>query len=228
MANAPKHTSDEYQPCKLRRGDHMTREEFHRAYKQMPPNYKAELIAGTVHEPSPLSLTHGENHAALAAILVAYAASTPGTQVADNATVFLSAEDEVQPDLILRISPKYGGQSQTTEDDYISGPPELVAEIAHSSRAIDLHLKKERYARAGVLEYVVLCVRPQGLRWFGLRRNEEIVSDNAGIFRSAVFPGLWLNSGAILGLDYKTSMSTLNDGRNSYEYKDLLTKLENR
>jgi len=96
----------------LFRGDRMTQKEFHSAYDEMPDGYRAELIAGLVHEPSPLGLPHGTIHSRLNSLLDAYTAITPGLQLADNATVILSKEDEVQPDLILRILPQYGGQSQ--------------------------------------------------------------------------------------------------------------------
>jgi hypothetical protein len=41
----------------------------------------------------------------------------------------------------------------------VRGAAELLAEIAYSSVAIDLHLKKDDYQKAGVREYLVVCVR---------------------------------------------------------------------
>ncbi len=61
---------------------------------------------------------------------------TPGFEASDNATVVLGEENEPQPDLFLRILPQFGGQTRTTKDQYVEDAPELVAEIAHSSRAI--------------------------------------------------------------------------------------------
>ena len=61
---------------------------------------------------------------------------------------FLGDSGETQPDLSLRILPEYGGSSTTVKKgkkSYISGPPEWIGEVAHSSRAIDLHLKKTAY-----------------------------------------------------------------------------------
>jgi hypothetical protein len=40
-----------------------------------------------------------------------------------------------------------GGQARLSKDDYIEGAPELVAEIAASSAAIDLGDKKRAYRR---------------------------------------------------------------------------------
>src|SRR5690606_6773275 len=115
--------------------DEMSREEFHRIYEQAPEDFKAELIGGGVYVASPLRISHGEFHALLTAPLTAYAAKTKGLQVSDNTTVILGEDSEVQPDLLLRIRPEFGGQSGTTGADYIVGPPEFVAEVALSSRA---------------------------------------------------------------------------------------------
>jgi hypothetical protein len=113
----------------------------------------------------------------------------------------LGEEGEPQPDLYLRILPEHGGQSRTTPDDYVAGAPELVAEIAHSSRAIDLHRKRDDYTRHGVREYLVLCVRERQLRWFDLRAGQELAADADGIIRVRCFPGLWIAVEALLAED---------------------------
>lgn len=48
----------------------------------------------------------------MVAAFLAYAGRTPGLEAGDNATVILGDEDEVQPDLFLRILPRHGGQSR--------------------------------------------------------------------------------------------------------------------
>src|SRR5438270_6929222 len=124
----------------------------------MPGDFEAELIGGIVYVASPLKRRHGTNHLPLGNLLFAYEDHTPGVESGDNATILLGDEGEPQPDLFLRILPEFGGQSRTTDDDYVEGAPELVAEIAHSSRSIDLHRKREDYTRYGVWEYLVLDV----------------------------------------------------------------------
>ena len=52
-----------------------------------------------------------------------------------------------------------GGQTRI-EHGYIVGAPELMIEIARSSRSYDLNEKKTDYERAGVLEYVVIELDP--------------------------------------------------------------------
>src|SRR4051794_36117359 len=163
-------------------GDRMTREEFHRIYEAMPEGFRAELIGGIVYVASPLKRRHGTNHLPLGTLFFAYEAHTPGVESGDNATVLLGEEGEPQPDLYLRILPEFGGQSRTTDADYVEGAPELIAEVAHSSRSIDLHAKRDDYTRYGVLEYLVVCLRDRRLRWFDLRADQELQPDADGVF----------------------------------------------
>lgn len=207
----------------LRNGDRMSRREFHFAYSRMPGNYRAELIGGVVFEPSPVSYSHAEYHSELNFLLKTYSVKTPGTGVVDNATVMLSEEDEVQPDVTLRL---LNGRSRVTKTDYIEGAPELVAEIAHSSRALDLHMKKDRYALAGVQEYIVLCVKPKKLFWFDLRASNEVEPDNDETLRSIVYPGLWIRRDAILSGDCALMLEVLERGLESSEHKRFLEQLE--
>lgn len=50
----------------------------------------------------------------------------------------LGPNTEPQPDVYLRILPEHGGQSATTADDYVEGPPELIVEVSYSSWSLDL------------------------------------------------------------------------------------------
>ena len=83
--------------------------------------------------------------------MVVYKAATPGVEAGDNVTVQLGYDAEPQPDLYLRILPEYGGQSRNSDDDYVAGAPEFVAEVALSSRSIDLHAKRNDYLRKRAL-----------------------------------------------------------------------------
>jgi Uma2 family endonuclease len=209
----------------LHTGDRMTREEFHRIYEQMPEDFKAELIGGIVYVASPLKLRHGSNHLPLGTLFYTYEGNTPGVESGDNTTILLGDEGEPQPDLFLRILLEYGGQSRTSPDDYVVGAPELLTEIAHSSRAIDLHAKKDDYARYGVLEYLVLCLRERQLRWFDLRANQELRPDAEGVFRIRCFPGLWVHGEALLAKDYARLTATLQRGLATPEHADFVRRL---
>ncbi len=57
-----------------------------------------------------------------------------------------------------------------SSDGYIVGAPELVIEVARSSRSYDLNEKKAEYEQAGVLEYIVVELEPDRVHWF-VRRD---------------------------------------------------------
>jgi Uma2 family endonuclease len=225
MATVPPPFSGPLVEPELHTGDRMTCEEFHRIYEKMPKDFKAELIGGVVYVASPLKRRHGTNHLPLGTLLFAYEGNTPGVESGDNTTILLGEEGEPQPDLYLRILPEFGGQSWTTKMDYVAGAPELLAEIAHSSRAIDLHAKQEDYARYGVLEYLVVCLREKQLRWFDLRVNRELFPAADGVFRIHRFPGLWIHGQAFLAKDYQRLMVTLEQGLATSEHAAFVRRL---
>ena len=107
----------------------------------------------------------------------------------------------------------------------MQGAPELIAEIAHTSKSIDLHMKKKRYAHAGVLEYIVLCLKPAELRWFDLRNDCQLRADSDEVFRSVAFPGLWIGSKELLSNQYHPVMEILNRGLASAEHANFVAKL---
>ena len=184
----------------LHPGDVLTRAEFERRYAAMPNVKKAELVDGVVYMPSPVrARQHGDPHFLLAAWLGSYAAATPGVRGTTDATLRLDLDNELQPDLMLRIEgPR--GTSRIDEHGYLQGPPELVVEVAASSVSYDLHQKLRVYRRSGVREYLVLRTEDAAVDWFVLRGGayESTRVDERGSLRSSVFPGLWLDSGALL------------------------------
>lgn len=199
----------------LENGDHLSRAEFERRYLRLPEVKKAELIEGTVYMPSPARLQrHSSPHARLAGWLVAYEAATPGVVVGDNATVRLDLDNEPQPDLLLLRLPEAGGQTRLSADDYVEGAPEMVAEIVASSRAYDLHQKKEAYRRNGVCEYLAWIVEESRVIWWELREGVyvDIPLASDGSLRSRVFPGLWLDPAALVRGDLRQVFDTLQRG----------------
>lgn len=194
-------------------GERMKQPEFHRRYAEYDEDEKWELIGGIVYKaPSMLSLAHSDYDGEIGYILETYRRATPGTQVTHNATAILGEESEPQPDLGLRILPEYGGQSWTTPDGYLQGAPELLIEVAHSRRAIDMHGKRDDYQRNGVLEYFVVCWEEQETHWFHFPSGDMIRPNRQGISRSRVFPGLWLDVSALLRLDSARLMAVLQQG----------------
>jgi Uma2 family endonuclease len=210
----------------LMNGDRMKQPEFHRRYEAYPEDVKFELVGGIVYMASPLRRAHGLYHPFFSAVLWLYHTATPGVEVLDNATTILGEESEPQPDLELRILSQYGGQSRETEDDYVEGPPELMAEIAYSTRAIDLHHKRDDYQRTGVLEYVVLCVEEQELYWWHFPSGRMIKPNRQGISRSRVFPGLWIDGRALLARDTKRLIAAVEQGLASRAHAAFVKRLE--
>lgn len=180
----------------LENGDRLNRYDFEQRYEAMPHLRKAELIEGVVYMAAAALRfrSHGQPHGRLITWLGFYESSTSGVDLGIEPTVRLDLENAPQPDAVLLIEEQCGGQARLSEDDYIEGSPELVAEIAASSAAIDLGDKKRAYRRNGVQEYIVWQVFEQKLDWFTLQEGDYVPlrADEDDIIRSRVFPGLWL------------------------------------
>jgi hypothetical protein len=213
-------------PLELHNGDRMKQPLFHSIYEQMPENFRAELIGGIVYVGSPLKSRHGKNHYRLTFVFNSYESRTPGIEGSDNTTVILGEDDEPQPDLYLRILPEFGGQSTTSEKDYVLGAPELLAEVADTSLAFDLNQKRDSYKASGVLEYIVVCLREKQVRWFDLKAGTECTADAEGVHRSRVFPGLWLHGPALLTRNYQQLIATLEQGLATPEHAAFIAKMK--
>jgi Uma2 family endonuclease len=114
-----------------------------------------------------------------------------------------------------------------SEDDYIEGAPELVAEVASSSVSFDLHTKFNVYRRCGVKEYIVWRVLDRAIDWFVLRGGayEPHTPAADGLLKSAVFPGLWLDPQAMLSGDLAGVLKSLQAGIASAEHEEFLKQL---
>ncbi len=212
---------------RLRNGDHLDSDEFLRRYDAMPEVKKAELIEGVVYMPSPVSFEeHGEQHAHLLLVLATYRAYTPGVRVGDNPTIRLDLGNVPQPDALLLIEPERGGRVTFT-GGYITGGPELAAEVAASSVSIDRNAKFRAYQRNGVCEYLLWRVEDQEIDWFVLRNAsyEPLAPGPDGILRSEVFPGLWLDPRALLGDDLPRVLALLQQGLTSPEHAAFVARL---
>jgi Uma2 family endonuclease len=213
----------------LENGDRLTRPEFERRYEAMPDLKKAELIEGIVYlSPFTRYEGHGRQHAALSGWLGVYVAYTSGVEGSNNATVRLDLDNEPQPDLLLRIA--NDGQSRVAEDGFLDGAPELVAEVASSSVAYDLHQKLHTYRRHGVREYVVWRTQDHAIDWFVLRegRYDRLPLNDAGIYKSECFPGLWLDPAAMLRGDLATVLKVLGEGLASQEHGEFVQRLRQK
>ncbi|MGC8638630.1 MAG: Uma2 family endonuclease [Isosphaeraceae bacterium] len=212
----------------LENGDHLTRDEFERRYDAMPDLKKAELIEGVVHMPSPVGYRkHGHPHRHLGLWLASYELATPGVEGGNNTSIRLDLDNMPQPDEFLFIVPECGGQAKISEDDYIERAPELVAEVSSSTASYDLHEKRTVYRRNGAREYIVWRVLDRQLDWFILSkgRYEPLPLAADGIYRSVVFPGLWLDPAALLAGDLAKVLAVLQQGLQSPEHTEFVNRL---
>ncbi len=186
----------------LKAGQLLDQPTFQIRYSAMPKGTWAELVAGRVYMPSPLFDDHGGTGDIVSYWLGHYRRFTPGLRCSSNVSTILKAKNEVQPDHQLRIRSELGGKARVVEG-YVVGPPELIVEVARSSRNYDLGSKKLDYESAGVMEYIVVERDPDRFQWFIRQAGhyETLNPGRDGLFRSDVFPGLWLNPRALFDED---------------------------
>jgi hypothetical protein len=103
----------------------------------------------------------------------------------------------------------------------------LVVEIAKATRYVDLGPKLNDYERAGVLEYVVRTFDPDEIYWFAQEQGALIqrpIGDD-GLYRSSVFPGLWLDPAALLGGDTRRLQAVVDMGCAAQEHTAFVARL---
>ena len=207
MQAAIEKTTDCVSPARLaeplENGDALTGREFLRRYQAMPSLKKAELIEGVVIMGSPVRQIHAEPDNLIQLVLGFYATHSPTVRAATNATVLLDADNILQPDALLRLLPEAGGKCGVNDEGYLTGPPELVVEIAASSASIDVRDKLRVYRRSGVREYLVWKTVQRQFDWWRLVEGDyqRIEPDGDGVIESIVFHGLVLDVPAMLALD---------------------------
>ncbi|MBI4903167.1 MAG: Uma2 family endonuclease [Acidobacteria bacterium] len=215
-------------PPILREGDRLNSEEFLRRWEAMPELKRAELIAGVVFMPSPVSRIHSNVHIRLSTWLGTYMDTTPGCEGGVEGTWMMTNESVPQPDVALRILPDFGGQSQDF-GTYSAGAPELVLEVSGSSTSRDLGAKLLLYQSVGVREYLTILLDPRQVIWRQLVRGKyrDIKPDADGLLRSRIFPGLWLDPDAVWD-PQKSLRTALEKGLASPEHDAFIRKLQSR
>lgn len=232
MATTTNHTPTQpasvvTKPIPLENGDRLDQKTFHERYEAMPEGTRAELIGGIVYMMSPMKSPHGKHTREVSFSLRNYELATPGVEGGDGLTTILRDDSEPQPDACLYIPTSKGGQVRINEDEYVEGAPELIVEVASSTESKDLHIKKNDYEAAGVCEYVVVALRQKQVFWFALRdgKYESLVKGEDGIYRSEVFPGLWLDPRALLDLNGHRIRELVQQGVASDEHAAFVQKL---
>ena len=102
-----------------------------------------------------------------------------------------------------------------------------MIEIAASSVSIDVGEKRNSYRRAGVQEYVVWRTEDGEIDAWRLDEDQfaSMAADEAGIWRSAVCPGLWLNLPALLEQAGDKLLATLQEGLASETHAAFVKRL---
>ncbi|MFN0093792.1 MAG: Uma2 family endonuclease [Dehalococcoidia bacterium] len=183
----------------LENGDVMSRAEFHALYADCEEYERVELIEGVVYMPSPVRVTqHARHHTMVLRWLMAYEAQYEDVEAMAPASVLLDDQNEPIPDAML-----YRPSRARLEGGYLASPPELIVEIAASTKNRDLHQKQRAYERNGVGEYLVWRVEDGALDWFALRDGAYVRREPGphGAIESEQFPGLRLDVHALLAMD---------------------------
>jgi len=210
----------------LRTGDRLDADTFIRLYEQTSEGFRAELIGGIVYVASPISADHGKPNHYVNFWLGAYELRTPGVQPYSATTVRLGPANHPEPDASLIIRPECGGQA-TIEAGYIVGAPELIVEVAYSTWSTDLTDKLAVYEQAGVREYVVILPQEAKARWFVHREGQfhPNPTGDDGLFRSTVFPGLWLDPSALTAGEVGRVFEAVQRGTNTPEHAEFVARL---
>jgi Uma2 family endonuclease len=215
----------------LENGDHLTRDEFERRYDATPGLKKAELIEGRVYITHKVPMYgHAVPHLNLVGLFGVYGAATPGVCGADGGHIRLDSDNMPQPDACLMVGSSHGGQSKISADDYLEGAPELIGEITYNSASYDLHEKFHLYRRHGVREYIVWRTREREFDYFVLRGGEfnRLSPAADGIFHSEIFPGLWIDTAALLDDNPALALQRLQQGIDSPEHQTFIAALRQR
>ncbi len=222
--------SDQRRIPPLQQGDRLTHAQFMERYEAMPPNVKAERIEGMVYMPAAAVSAefHGDPYVDVSAWLGSYRAATPGVMASGDSTTTLDIDNDPQPNVSLRILPSYGGRTRLSPKGYILGAPELIVEVTASTVSYDLGPKMNAYRRNGVDEYIVHRTYDGEVDWFILRdgQYDRLAMDAEGIYRSEVFPGLWLKADALVAGNLAQVLAVLQRGMAAAEHGDFVKRLE--
>jgi Uma2 family endonuclease len=214
----------------LQHGERLSREEYEERYTQLP-DVRAELLEGVVYiMSSPVSADHARPHGILMSSIGHYEFRTTGITLFAAPTIRLGLTSDPEPDGVLVIAEEYGGQTRISDDRYVEGSPELVFEIAGTSRDYDETIKLPIYARNGIPECLIWKVEEGIIDWFMLRngRYEKLLPGEDGITRSLIFPGLWLDLAALLQGDKLRLLDVLSQGCSSNEHSQFVQRLHSR
>jgi hypothetical protein len=211
----------------LRHGDRMKQPEFHRRYQQYPDDVKIELVGGIIYVASPERRAHGRYQSLLDGAVCIYEEATLGVELLVNPTTILGEDSEPQPDLALRILAAFLGQSRETKDDYVEGPPELMMEISHSTRAL-ICVKKRTPTRGrrSVNTWSWASLNKNCTGSISEPENLSCRPGRASTGRRFFFPGLWIDGPALFAEDRRRLNLVMRQGIRSRAHAAFVKKLQ--
>ena len=112
------------------------------------------------------------------------------------------------------FSPRMAAAPNSPPKDTSRARPDLIVEVAAGGGSFDLGAKLNAYRRNGVREYVVQRTYDGEVDWFVLRDGnyEKLKTDDQGIYRSEIFPGLWLKVDALIAERIADVLAVLQSG----------------
>ncbi len=233
---AANHTTLELETPPLQDGDRLTRAEFERRWEAMPSLKKAELIEGVVHTSPTVTSDEGMASFEIIGWLGLYQRLTPGVEGSASVSIPLDNRNVLQPNATLRILDTHRGQCKLTSDRHFDGVPELIAEIASTSKGVEDWIRRGVYRCYGVREYIVWGLAEHTVNWFTYPSGSYSCSDkhntlnpgSDGIIRSEVFPGLWLDPIALMNNDTMRVVRVAQLGHGSPEHCEFVAELSRR
>ena len=186
----------------LENGDRMTQEEFHRRYEAYPDDVKIELIGGTVYVASPMRTPQGELTWKLIIPLDFYVETDPRRPRRRRRHRHPRGEERAATGPALAPAPRIRrAVGDFDERRYLVAAPEFIAEVAHSTRALDLNQKRKTTSRQGFRNTSSFASRRKHFTGSTSLPNGKLKADKQGLWKSRVFPGLWLDQAALFALD---------------------------
>jgi Uma2 family endonuclease len=143
-------------------------------------------------------------------------------------TLIVDDANEFQPDALLRL--EQNGGSWVTDEDYLTGAPELIFEVAEDVTGYEFNEKRDIYRLIGVKEYIVWTIQESAIYWYRLQEGQYILAqaDSEGIVRSIIFPGLDLHAKALLQGDLSQVLATMQAGIVSEVHAEFVKTLRGR
>ena len=209
-------------------GERLDRATFHERYEAMPPGTRAELVGGVVYMPSPLGVEHGETRwRSSSDWLGHYQRFTQGVRSGAQRDDRSWAITASRSRTANSASPRSWAVRPASWTATSSAPRSWSSRSPDRARNFDLGPKKADYERAGVLEYVFVGLDPDEVHWFVRREGRfvEMPPGPDGIYRSEVFPGLWLDPEAFFAEDLDGLIAALEQGLATPEHAAFVARL---